>query len=156
MDPNGKSRRGGIQALAETPGAPPSVRSMDADAAPDFRTTRPVISSGSRRFVNAAAARTGELTVQAAGPDRKALSRFTSSGCRPVRADGNWRCVPWNGAGDLFRPGRRPVSFRFQFGNARWFSFWLTSDTAGESHGYVAAGGPGFSGPADDVGREQI
>ncbi len=32
------------------------------------------------------------------------------------------------------------------------YSFWVSLDKTGASHGYVAAGGPGFDGPIDTLG----
>ena len=36
--------------------------------------------------------------------------------------------------------------------NGALYSFWTTPDASGASHGYVAAGGPGFTGPTDTTG----
>ena len=43
----------------------------------------------------------------------------------------------------------RPVRFRFHLANAKLYSFWVSPDLSGASHGYVAAGGPGFTGAMD-------
>jgi hypothetical protein len=37
--------------------------------------------------------------------------------------------------------------------NGSLYSFWVTPNAAGASFGYVAAGGPGFSGPVDNAGQ---
>ena len=47
----------------------------------------------------------------------------------------------------------RPVRFRFQLTNGSLYAFWVSPDATGASHGYVAAGGPGFTGPRDTTGR---
>jgi len=46
----------------------------------------------------------------------------------------------------------QPVRFRFHLKNGALYSFWVSPDASGASHGYVAAGGPGFTGPTDTVG----
>jgi len=32
-------------------------------------------------------------------------------------------------------------------------AFWVSRDESGRSDGYVAAGGPGYTGPTDTVGK---
>ena len=46
-----------------------------------------------------------------------------------------------------------PVRFRFHLRGGSLYSFWVSPDKAGASHGYVGAGGPGLTGPTDTVGR---
>jgi hypothetical protein len=50
------------------------------------------------------------------------------------------------------RVARTPVGFRFHLTNGRLYSFWVSPDASGASHGCVAAGGPGLTGPTDTVG----
>lgn len=45
------------------------------------------------------------------------------------------------------------MRFRFHVKNAALYAFWVAPDGRGASRGYVAAGGPGFTGPADTVGE---
>ena len=58
-----------------------------------------------------------------------------------------------DGADDLSALAGKPVRFRFHLRNGSLYSFWVSPETSGASHGYVAAGGPGFTGPADTVGQ---
>jgi hypothetical protein len=60
--------------------------------------------------------------------------------------------VTWRDAADLGAVRDRPVKLRFTLMNGRLYAFWVSPDTSGASHGYVAAGGPGFKGPIDTVG----
>jgi hypothetical protein len=60
--------------------------------------------------------------------------------------------VAWK-AGDLARVAGQPVRFRFHLKGGRLYAFWVSPEKSGASHGYVAAGGPGFTGPTDTVGR---
>jgi hypothetical protein len=41
----------------------------------------------------------------------------------------------------------------FHLQNGKLYAFWVSPDASGASRGYVAAGGPGFTGPTDTVGR---
>ena len=47
----------------------------------------------------------------------------------------------------------KPVRFRFHLSNGSLYSFWVSPDKSGASHGYVGAGGPGLTGPTDTVGE---
>jgi len=60
--------------------------------------------------------------------------------------------MTWRGGGDLSALAGQPVKFRFSLRDGSLFSFWVSPETTGASHGYVAAGGPGFTGPTDTVG----
>ena len=44
------------------------------------------------------------------------------------------------------------LKLRFTLTNGRLYAFWVSPEATGASHGYVAAGGPGFKGPTDTVG----
>lgn len=52
------------------------------------------------------------------------------------------RPIPFNGS-YLFVNAQSPAGLR---AGSKLYSFWITSDKRGASHGYVAAGGPGFAG----------
>ena len=45
---------------------------------------------------------------------------------------------------------------RFHLKNGSLYAFWVSPDESGASHGYVGAGGPGFTGPRDTVGRNAV
>ena len=72
--------------------------------------------------------------------------------CAPVSANKTLQPVHWQGADDLSTVAGAPVRFRFHLRNGRLYAFWVSPDASGASHGYVAAGGPGFAGPTDTVG----
>jgi len=127
--------------------------SMDAGVQPGSLTTRPVIFSGRHLFVNANA-RHGELRVEVLGTDGTALAPFQRENCRPLRVDGTRQRISWVKAEDLAGLKGRPVSFRFHVRNSQLFSFWISATERGASNGYVAAGGPGFTGPTDTVGAK--
>jgi hypothetical protein len=52
--------------------------------------------------------------------------------------------VRWEGVEDLSSVMNQPVRFRFHLRNGALYSFWVSPQISGASHGYVAAGGPGF------------
>jgi hypothetical protein len=122
------------------------------DAGPDggTLTTRPVRFRGRHLFVNVEAPR-GELRAEVLDADSNVLAPFTLAGCTAVRGNGTCRPVRWPGA-DLARLAGRPVRFRFTLRDGKLYAFWVSPEASGASHGYVAAGGPGFTGTTDTVG----
>jgi hypothetical protein len=66
--------------------------------------------------------------------------------------DRTLQAVHWQGATDLSAVMGKPVKLRFHLKNGRLYSFWISPEESGASHGYVTAGGPGFDGPTDTVG----
>lgn len=125
--------------------------SMDAGTAPGTLTTRPLRFSGTQLFVNAAGGH-GELRAEMLGEDGRVIEPFTTANCAPVRADSTIANVAWKGAADLSALRERPVRIRFTLTNGSLYSFWVSRDHSGRSDGYVAGGGPGFTGPTDTVG----
>ena len=71
----------------------------------------------------------------------------------PVSGNQTLAAVNWKGVSDLSKLEERPVRFRFYLRKGRLYSFWVSPDASGSSRGSVAAGGPGFTGPMDTVGR---
>src|SRR5262249_47429569 len=90
------------------------------------------------------------------GPDGRPLPGFAKKNCRPVRVNSTRHKIDWTGSADLARLRGKPVSLRFDAVNSRLYSFWVTPDPSGASHGYVAAGGPGFTGPTEPIGAVQL
>jgi len=129
--------------------------SLDAGAEPASLTTRPVTFSGSRVFVNAASA-DGELRVEILDEAGEPLAPFTRENCRPIRADSTLEPVAWSGAEDVSALRNKPVRFRFTLRNGSLYAFWVSRDDTGRSDGYVAGGGPGFTGMTDTVGRAAL
>jgi len=125
--------------------------SMDAGDEAATLTTRPVRFSGKHLFVNLAAPK-GELRVEVLDRDGKVIKPFTRENCTPLRADKTLQAVKWKGARDLSKLAGQPVKFRFHLRNGRLYAFWVSPDASGASHGYVAAGGPGFTSPKDTAG----
>jgi hypothetical protein len=129
--------------------------SLDAGDEEGVLVTRPVVFSGKHLFVNADCDQ-GELRVELLRDDvMDSIDRtvpiiepFSRGNCSPVRADATLQQVKWANA----LVGQK-VRFRFFLKRGRLYSFWVSPDESGASHGYVAAGGPGFTGPRDTVGN---
>ncbi|MGB8166339.1 MAG: hypothetical protein WCF18_02540 [Chthoniobacteraceae bacterium] len=126
--------------------------SMNAREKQGSLTTRPVIFKGQHLFVNVKAP-AGELRVEALDRDGKVIEPFSASKCTPVAVDRTKQLVAWAGAEDLSKLSGQTVRFRFQLKQGELYSFWVTPDANGASHGYVAAGGPDFPGSIDTVGK---
>jgi hypothetical protein len=127
--------------------------SMDADASGGTLTTRKLTFNGKYCFVNVDAPQ-GELRVEVLDGNDHVIAPFTKENCVPVKADKTKQLITWNGAADLSALSGRPVQFRFHLENGKLYAFWVSPDTNGASHGFVAAGGPGFNGSSDTTGGE--
>jgi hypothetical protein len=126
--------------------------SLDAGSRTGSLTTRPVAFSGARLFVNLRAPQ-GRLRVAVLDEHGRELAPFTLADCVPVTGDHTLAAVRWQGGEDLSTLRGRPVRFCFELSNGELYAFWVSRDDTGRSDGYVAAGGPGFTGPTDTVGR---
>ena len=122
--------------------------SMDAGSTAGVLTTRPVRFSGKYLFVNVQNPQ-GSLQVQVLNPANGAVLATSA----PVTADKTLQPVSWtNGLADLSAFANQPVQFQFTLTNGSLYAFWVSSSASGASGGYVAAGGPGFTGPIDNLG----
>ena len=127
--------------------------SMDAGNKALTLTTRPVTFKGKHLFVNTDCPK-GNLRVEVLGKDGNVIEPFSAANCRPLAVDSAQAAVIWKGARDLSALTGEPVRFRFHLTNGSLYAFWVSPARSGASHGYVAAGGPGFSGPTDTVGSK--
>jgi hypothetical protein len=125
--------------------------SVDGGADEGTLTTRPVRFNGKQLFVNLAAP-SGELRAELLDERGEPIAPFTRANCIPVQGDKTLLGVQWRGAEDLGSLADKPVRFRFHLRNGELYSFWVSPDKSGASRGYVAAGGPGFTGATDTVG----
>ncbi len=125
--------------------------SMDACAGAGTLTTRPVTFGGKYLFVNADTSG-GRLEVELLDREGRVIEPFTRKGCVPVAADVTRQQVTWASVQDLSAVVGQPVRFRFHLNAGRLYAFWVSPDPSGASHGYVAAGGPGFTGATDTAG----
>ena len=126
--------------------------SMDADQVEGTLITRPLRFHGSHLFVNADVDG-GELQVEVLDEGLFVVEPFTLQNCVPLRADGTRQAVRWQEVADLSPLAGKPVRFRFHLQRGSLYAFWVSPEESGASYGYVAAGGPGLTGPRDTVGR---
>jgi hypothetical protein len=124
---------------------------MDAGEEEGFLTTRPLRLSNNYLFVNAEADQ-GELRVEIVDADGNPIPSFQREQCQTIIGDSTLQMVTWQSVTDLSSISGQVVQIRFYLKNGRLYSFWISPDASGASHGYVAAGGPGFTGPTDTVG----
>ena len=125
--------------------------SMDAGDMAGTLTTRQVQFKGKHLFVNASS-KDGELTAEVLDAKGQVIPRLGRDNCQPIAADNTLQAVRWTGVKDLSALSGKPVKFRFHLRKGRLYAFWVSPDESGASLGYVAAGGPGFTGPTDTVG----
>jgi hypothetical protein len=111
--------------------------------------TRPVSFTGRHLFVNVDPAE-GELRAEILDRDGRAIPAFAIERSTPVRDNATRVRMRWTGRDDLSDVAGQPVRIRFSLTAGRLYSFWVSAWPTGESRGYVAAGGPGFSGPTDE------
>ncbi len=130
--------------------------SMDAKDRTGTLITRPVTFGGNRLFVNVSTAAGGELRVEVLDENGKVIAPFSAANCAPVSTDSTLHEVTWRGVGGLAALRGQPVRFRFQLKNGSLYAFWVSSDASGASRGYLAAGGPGYTGVVDTVGRAAL
>ena len=125
--------------------------SMDAGTNTETLTTRPVTFKGKHLFVNVDCPK-GKLKVEVLDEDGKVIAPFTVANCTPISSDETLVKVNWQDK-NLSDLAGKPVRFRFHLENGSLYSFWVSPDKSGASHGYVGAGGPGFTGPIDTAGQ---
>jgi hypothetical protein len=142
-------RRDGFVSM--TPPDPRRAHRVDDLVPRDTLTTRPIRFQGRHLFVNANAA-DGELRVEVLDESGRTIPPFAAETCRPVRGDRTCARVTWERAADLGAIAARSVRFRFYLTRGHLYSFWVSRSENGASDGYVAAGGPGFTGPTDTIG----
>ncbi len=126
--------------------------SMDANHNTETLTTRPVTFKGKHLFVNVNCPE-GEFKAEVLNEDGETIEPFTLANCKPVSCDKTLVQVNWRKDKDLADLAGTPVRFRFHLTNGSLYAFWVSPDTSGASHGYIGAGGPGYTGPTDTVGK---
>jgi hypothetical protein len=122
--------------------------SMDADETGGTLTTRPLRFSGRHLFVNVEDPK-GELRVEILNQEGQVVRPFSAENCVPITGDNTRQSVRWKRVEDLSSLANQSVRFRFHLKNGQFYSFWVSPEKTGASHGYVAAGGPGFSSNRD-------
>jgi hypothetical protein len=105
--------------------------------------TRPLTFSGGHLFVNVV----GDVAAEVCDGSGRAIEPFTFAHCTAARGDCTKLPITWHG-GDLSRFAGQPIRLRFRV-DGSLYAFWVSPSPAGESRGYLAAGGPGYRGFTD-------
>lgn len=102
-------------------------------------TTRPVLFSGDRFFVNAQTSGS-LLRVEVLDDERKALPGFSLNDCDGFFGNSTCAEIRWknHSLGEL---AGKSVRMRFHMERGELYAFWVTSDATGRSGGYRGAGG---------------
>ena len=117
--------------------------------------TKAVKFSGKYMFVNVDCPN-GSLRVEVLDSSGNVLKGFEASNCITLSCDSTLTRVNWKGVRSLSSLSGRPVRFRFILENGELYSFWVSPSKRGESLGWTAAGGPGFDGALDNVGKKTM
>lgn len=125
--------------------------SMDAGEKSGTLTTRTITFKGKHLFVNLDAPQ-GELRAEVLDESGNVIAPFTAEKCAASTGNSSRQRIVWKDANDLSPLSGRKVKLRFHLTRGRLYAFWITPDASGASYGYVAAGGPEFTGPTDTVG----
>ena len=125
--------------------------SMDAEADGGTLTTRPITFKGRNLFVNVDCSQ-GALRAEVVDVNGDVIAPFTLDQSIPLSVDSTIAQLKWKSDTDLSSLMGKPVRLRFRLAHGRLYSFWVSPDKTGASHGYVAAGGPGFKTDVDNVG----
>lgn len=123
--------------------------SMNAGASGGILTTRPVIFEGSHLFVNVDCPN-GELRAEILNEAGEVIAPFSLE--NSARAQTDSTCCELKWFRDFNELRGQPVRFRFHLTNGRLYAFWISNEACGASQGYVAAGGPAFTGATDSAG----
>ena len=97
----------------------------------------------------------GQVTAEILDAAGAVQEPFSKSNALPTSGDSTRAQLRWRGAGNssLLALRHRELRLRFHLDGARLFSFWAAADACGASGGWAAAGGRGFVGPRDTLGR---
>ena len=115
-------------------------------------TTVPVTFDGKYLFVNADCG-SGSLKTEVLYSNGEVIPGFEKEKCVALKEDSTIAQISWEGVNDLSALAGYTVRFRFILENGELFSFWVSPSDKGESMGYVAGGGPGYSSNIDTMGK---
>lgn len=155
----------GFKGDSSRPGASASMHSNMATGAAILRrdgfagmkgsgqlTTVPVTFDGKYLFVNADCSK-GSLKAEVLYRNGDVIPGFEKEKCVALTEDSTIAQIRWEGVNDLSALAGYTVKFRFIMENGELFSFWISPSEKGESMGYVAGGGPGYSSNIDTMGK---
>lgn len=129
--------------------------SMTAGNKTGVLTTRPVLFTGRHLFINADVPN-GRLRAEVRDESGNPIAPFTLENSIPFTGDSTLQELTWQGISDLSVIAGKPIRFHFEVQNGSLYAFWVSRDVSGRSDGYVAGGGPGYTGPTDTVGKSAL
>jgi len=115
-----------------------------------YLMTVPVTFSGKYLFVNTNSTNFKVAVYDAA--TGKEISGFEKSSCVAMNVNSTIKRVEWTSGKDLSELAGKAVKFRFSQDDGKFYSFWVSKTTNGESNGYVGCGGPGYTTNIDTEG----
>jgi hypothetical protein len=115
---------------------------------PGSVTTETVTFHGKYLFVNV----NGVLRCEVLDRNGAVIRQLSEAECVPIETNRTKQLISWKEVAHLGQLAGHPVKFRFILEKGDLYSFWVSSEHSGASHGYVAAGGPGFTGSRDSTG----
>jgi hypothetical protein len=125
--------------------------SMVADGKTAGLTTRPVSFSGRFLFVNADIP-DGILRAEVRDMEGNPVAPFTLENSIPFTGNSTITALGWKDGADLSSLSGLPVRIHFEVTNGSLYAFWVSKDETGRSDGYLAGGGPGYTGIIDTEG----
>jgi hypothetical protein len=110
--------------------------------------TYPLIFSGNYLFINAYCG-DGEVKAELLYENGCIIPGYEKENCLPIKGDSTKVQLKWKNKKTLALLAGKPVVIKFYLAETKLYSFWVSRDEKGASGGYVAAGGPGFTGSRD-------
>ena len=108
--------------------------SMDADADKATLTTRPITFQGRFLYANVDCPQ-GSLQAEVLTREGSPIAAFSLENSIAVTTDKTRVRLSWNGVDDLSSLKGKTVRFRFHMTRGSLYSFWVSPDKSGASHG---------------------
>lgn len=110
--------------------------------------TKPLSFTGGHLFVNAECL-FGELSAEIIDENGLPFTGFSADDCRQMKFDDSTKYELVFSGGSLSSLSGKGARIRFRLHCATLYSFWISPSARGESGGYIAAGGPDYTGLKD-------
>ena len=105
-------------------------------------TTEALDCAGDCLFINGDS-RKGRICVEVLDQEGRVIPGFSREECIPFVEDSTCARIVWRDFSRI-KKDHGALRLKFYLENASLYSFWITDRENGQSHGYMAAGGPGF------------
>ena len=157
-------RQAAAVVIGSGPMVVPPAGSVAAQDRPLAETGEPIVPPaasgtadvvGRQLFVNAEVP-DGTLRAEVLDANGQPIEPFTPANRVPLTGDRTLAPMAWADGSDLGSLRGQPVRFRFRLAGGSLDAFWVSRDDAGRSDGYRGAGGPGYEGGTDTVGRAAV